>query len=39
MPFDEHISGLDIDQLKDKLETIDQNDPPYMPGQYVVMLA
>lgn len=34
-----NVQELDIDQLKEQLETLDPTDPPLMPGQYVFLLA
>jgi len=39
LAFEENIAELDIEQLKERFESLDPHDMPYMPGQYVYTLA
>ena len=33
-----YVQEMDVEELRDHLEGMDPNDPPLMPGQYVLML-
>jgi len=39
IPSDQVTVELDIDRVKDVLDSVDPSDPPLMPGQVVMYLA
>lgn len=37
--MEDNYEDMDIDAIKEKLETVDTSDPPLMPGQIALKLA